>query len=197
MGAHVNTEHFLHTVIQIRGETEYGWITGKKNKIYSKPLGKLKLLWIKLYFCCMCCLHICCRRRGKVKGDRLIPEVASASASAISAEQRADCLSVLPFICLTFKLWGQTVDSKQRSRWGNLLLLLHNLLLGFDWIIHFMQLSPWIGLLKWFVFYKSLRIFQPGLSYLLSWSHSLYFPLICLFLLALLHILKDKEIWFY
>lgn len=37
MGAHVNTEHFLHTVTQIRGETEYGWITGKKIK-YTQNL---------------------------------------------------------------------------------------------------------------------------------------------------------------
>lgn len=79
---------------------DWAWLGHRKkkqHKIYLKPLGKLKILWIKVYGCCMCCLHICCRRRGKVKGDRLIPEVASASASAIIAEQKDDSLSVLPF----------------------------------------------------------------------------------------------------
>lgn len=49
----VDTEHFLHTVIQIRGEIEHGLVTGKKTQIYSKPLGKLK------YFECNVIAAVC------------------------------------------------------------------------------------------------------------------------------------------
>lgn len=174
----------------------------RKHKIYSNPLGKLKLLWNKLYGCCRCCSHIPRRRRGKGKVDRLIPEVASASASAIAAEHPLHPIAALCILSLlSFKSSGKiSVDSKWRSRWGNLLLLLHNLLLRMglrDGIIHFMQLTPQICSLKRFVFYKSLRIFLPGLRFSPQLFTFLLFSFRFSILFALLCILKDKEIWFY
>lgn len=148
-----------------RSEERLSLVTGKKNhKIYTKPLGKLKLLWVKLYGCCMCCCTSAAGGEAKLKvtGWSLKQHLLL----LLGLSRKLILFLSLPSIFLIFKLWRKiSVHSKQRNRWGNILLLLHNLLLGFDWIIHFMLFTPWIGLLKGFGFYQSLRIFLPGLRF--------------------------------
>lgn len=88
----------LRTVIQISGETEHGWKSQKKIQNMLPPHPPENWNYFEINFMTSrCCSHIPRRRRGKGKVDRLIPEVASASASAITAEQKPGSLCILPF----------------------------------------------------------------------------------------------------
>lgn len=195
----------LCTVIQISGETEHGWKSQKKiQNILSPPPPKKNWNYFEINFMtARCCSHIPRRRRGKGKVDRLIPEVASASASAITAEQKAGSLCIFPFHFPYFPFnrqgryqWTVSEEADEEI----FCCCCTTCCWVWDWGMEWFTLCSWLHRLA---HWRGLFFISPWGFFCLIWdcllscSHSLSFPLVSLFLFALAYILKDKEIWFY